>query len=49
MSDQTDLKIAEAYVSNAYLFAISLAVGVAFGAAWALIPLLVGLVVFLAA
>jgi hypothetical protein len=49
MSDTANLKIAEAFVSNIYIFAIALTIGVAFGAAWALIPLVIGLGVFLAA
>lgn len=43
------LKVAQAYVANAYIMAIALAVGVGFGAPWALIPLGIGLVIFLAA
>lgn len=49
MTDQALLKTAQALVANAYIMAIALAVGVAFGAAWALLPLGLGLIVFLAA
>jgi hypothetical protein len=49
MSDQATLKAVQASISNTYILAISLAVGVAFGAVWALIPLLLGLAIFLAA
>jgi len=49
MSDTANLKIAEALVSNGYILAIALTIGIAFGAAWALIPLVIGLGVFLAA
>lgn len=49
VSDQAMMKTAQAVIANTYILAISLAVGVAFGAAWALIPLAIGLVIFLAA
>jgi hypothetical protein len=49
MSDAALLKTAQALVANGYIMAIALAVGIAFGAAWALIPLVIGLVIFLAA
>jgi hypothetical protein len=45
MSDQANLKIAEAVILNTYGLAIALAIGVAFGAAWALIPLLLGVLI----
>jgi len=48
MSDQTDLKIAEAVIANGYIVAVALVIGVGFGALWALIPLGIGLTLFLA-
>jgi hypothetical protein len=49
MSDIVNVKIAQSAISNLYILAISLAIGVAFGALWALIPLFIGLIIFLAA
>jgi hypothetical protein len=49
MSDTATLKAVQASIANTYILAIALAIGVAFGAAWALIPLVFGLGIFLAA
>jgi len=49
MSDALTQKIAEAALCHAYLLAIALTVGIVFGAAWAFIPLGLGLLLLLAA
>ena len=49
MSDKVTVQVASAAISNIYIMALALTVGVAFGAVWAIPVLLLGLVIFLIA